>query len=448
MFNRILIANRGEIALRILRACKELGVQTVMVYSKADEKAMYLRHADETICIGPGVSGSSYLSIPNIISAAEIADVDAIHPGYGFLSENSHFAEICRSSNIEFIGPTAEVVEMVGNKARARQEAEKAGIPVVPGSPGIITDEEEALRIAQSIGYPVLIKASAGGGGRGMRLARNDISLVNAIHAAGAEAEAAFGDGSLYVEKWIEKPRHVEVQILGDQHGNIVHLYERDCSVQRRNQKIVEESPCASLPEGVRRKLLRSAVKLAKSVGFTNAGTVEFVVDSDNRYYFIEVNARIQVEHPVTEMLTGIDLVKEQLRVACGEKLGFSQDQVKPRGHAIECRINAEDPDGDFRPCPGRVTAFFPPGGPGVRLDSHVYSGYTVPSMYDSLLGKLIVHRGSREEAIGTMRRALDEFVVEGIKTNLPLHRRILRNSVFVEGHYNTAFLETYLMKG
>jgi len=448
VFNRVLIANRGEIALRVLRACRELGVQTVMVYSKADEDAVYLRHADETICIGPGVSGESYLSIPNIISAAEIADVDAIHPGYGFLAENAHFAEICRSSNIEFIGPSAEVVSMMGDKARARAEAEKAGIPVVPGSPGTISDEEEGLEVAREIGYPVLIKASAGGGGRGMRTAQNDLTLVNGIHAARAEAEAAFGDGTLYMEKLVDKPRHVEVQILGDSHGNVIHLGERDCSVQRRKQKVVEEAPCVSISRDIRKKLHRSAVKLAKSVGFENAGTVEFILDGDNKFYFIEVNARIQVEHPVTEMITGIDLVKEQMRIASGEKLCCTQDQVKIKGHAIECRINAEDPDDNYRPCPGLVTSFIPPGGSGVRVDTHVYSGYRVPSLYDSLLGKVIVFKPTREEAVATMRRALDEFVIEGIKTNLSLHRRIIRNSVFAKGHYNTAFLEEFLLKG
>jgi len=448
VFNRILIANRGEIALRVLRACRELDIQTVMVYSKADEDTVYLRHADETICIGPGISGESYLSIPNIISAAEIADVDAIHPGYGFLAENAHFAEICRSSNIKFIGPSAETVAMMGDKARAREEAEKAGIPVVPGSSGTISDEEEGLAVAREIGYPVLIKASAGGGGRGMRLAHNDISLVNSIHAARAEAEAAFGNGALYIEKWVTKPRHVEVQILGDSHGNVIHLQERDCSIQRRNQKILEEAPCASISRDVRKKLLRAAVKLAKAVNFVNAGTVEFILDSDDRFYFIEVNARIQVEHPVTEMITGIDLVKEQLRIACGEKLSHSQDQVKVLGHAIECRINAEDPDDNYRPCPGLITSFIPPGGAGVRIDTHVYSGYRVPSLYDSLLGKVIVIKPTRAEAVATMKRALDEFVIEGIKTNLSLHRRIIRNSVFMQGHYNTAFLETYLLRG
>jgi len=447
VFNRILIANRGEIALRILRACKELGIQTVMVYSKADEKAYYLRHADETICIGPGVSGGSYLSMPNIISAAEIADVDAIHPGYGFLAENGHFAEICRSSNIEFIGPTVEAIELFGNKARARAAAEKAGIPVVPGSEGTVAEEEEALSVAKAIGYPVLIKASAGGGGRGMRLAHNDISLVNSLHAARSEAEIAFGDSTVYIEKWVEKPRHIEVQILADNYGNVVHLFERDCSVQRRNQKIVEESPSPSLPKDVRRKIHRAAVKLSKSTGFTNAGTVEFIVDDRNRFYFIEVNARIQVEHPVSEMVTGIDLVKEQLRVASGEKLAFSQDQIKVQGHSIECRINAEDPEDDFRPSPGRITSYIPAGGPGVRIDSHVSSGYEVPPLYDSLLGKLIVTKPTRDEAIVTMRRALDEFVIEGIKTNLPLHRQIMRNKVFGDGTHNTAFLETYILK-
>jgi acetyl-CoA carboxylase biotin carboxylase subunit len=418
-----------------------------MVYSKADEKAHYLRHADETICIGPGVSGDSYLSMPNIISAAEIADVDAIHPGYGFLAENGHFAEICRSSNIEFVGPSVEVIELFGNKARARAAAEKAGIPVVPGSEGTVSEEEEALSVAKEIGYPVLIKASAGGGGRGMRLAHNDISLVNSLHAARSEAEAAFGDGTVYIEKWVDKPRHVEVQIIGDQHGNLIHLFERDCSVQRRNQKVVEETLSPSITKDMRKKMHRAALKLAKSVGFTNAGTVEFIVDDKNRFYFIEVNARIQVEHPVTEMITGVDLVKEQLRVSSGQKLSVSQDQVKAGGHSIECRINAEDPDDDFRPSPGRITNYIPPGGPGVRIDSHVAANYVVPPLYDSLLGKLIVTKPTRDEAIVTMRRALDEFVVEGIKTNLPLHRQIMRNKVFVDGTHNTSFLETYVLK-
>jgi acetyl-CoA carboxylase biotin carboxylase subunit len=447
VFNRILIANRGEIALRVLRACKELGMQTVMVYSKADEKSAYLRHADETICIGPGVSGSSYLSIPNIIAAAEIADVDAIHPGYGFLSENPHFAEICRSSNIEFIGPPVEVVRLMGDKARAREEAEKAGLPVVPGSSGTVADEEEALSVARQIGYPVLIKAVAGGGGRGMRLAHNDISLVNSLHQARAEAEAAFGDGAVYIEKYVEQPRHVEVQILGDSRGNIVHLFERDCSVQRRNQKVVEETPCVSLPDKVRRNIHRAAVRLAKAVGYVNAGTVEFIVDRDDRFYFIEVNARVQVEHPITEMVTGIDIVKEQFRIAAGEKLSVTQDQVRVRGHAIECRINAEDPDDEFRPSPGRIVGYIPPGGMGVRVDTHIFAGYVVPSFYDSLLAKLIVHRPTRDEAIVTTRRALDEFVVEGIKTNLPLHRRIMRNAAFVSAKYNTSFLDTYVLR-
>ncbi len=447
MFNRILIANRGEIALRVQRACREFGIQTVMVYSKADEKAMYLRHADETICIGPGVSGESYLSIPNIIAAAEIADVDAIHPGYGFLAENAHFAEICRSSNVGFIGPSVEVIELMGNKARAREAAERAGIPVVPGSRGTVEEEEEAVAVAREIGYPVLIKASAGGGGRGMRLAHNDMSLLSSFHAAKSEAENAFGDGALYIEKWIASPRHVEVQILGDESGNVIHLLERDCSVQRRNQKLIEESPCPSLPEKTRRRLQDAAVKLAKAVRFTNAGTVEFVVDRDHRFYFIEVNARIQVEHPVSEMVTGVDILKEQLRIAAGQKLSISQNQVRASGHAIECRINAEDPTDDFKPCPGRITSYIPAGGPGVRVDSHVYAGYEVPSLYDSLLGKLIVHGRTRDAALTTMRRALDEFVVEGIKTNLPLHRRILRNSTFLDGDYDTSFLETQVLK-
>jgi acetyl-CoA carboxylase biotin carboxylase subunit len=336
---------------------------------------------------------------------------------------------------------------MMGDKARAREEAEKAGLPVVPGSSGTVADEEAALAVARQIGYPVLIKAVAGGGGRGMRLAHNDISLVNSLHQARTEAEAAFGDGAVYIEKFIEQPRHVEVQILGDTRGNIVHLFERDCSVQRRNQKVVEETPCASLPDKIRRNLHRAAVRLARSVGYVNAGTVEFIVDREDRFYFIEVNARVQVEHPITEMVTGVDIVKEQFRIAAGEKLSFSQDQVKVRGHAIECRINAEDPEDEFRPSPGRIVGYIPPGGMGVRVDTHIFAGYVVPPHYDSLLAKLIVHRPTREEAIVTTRRALDEFVVEGIKTNLPLHRRIMRNAAFVSAKYNTSFLDTYVLR-
>jgi acetyl-CoA carboxylase biotin carboxylase subunit len=448
-FQRVLVANRGEIALRVIRACREMGIQTVAVYSKVDEQALYLRYADETVCIGPGASSGSYLSIPNIIAAAEIANVDAIHPGYGFLSENPHFAEVCRESRIEFIGPDTEAIALVGDKARARQTAQKAGILVVPGSEGTVQTEEDALDVAGQIGYPVLLKAAAGGGGRGMRVAHNDISLVTGFRAAQAEAEAAFGNGAIYIEKYLQRPRHVEMQILGDRFGTIIHLGERDCSLQRRHQKLVEEAPSPAVTRDLRKRMGKAAVRLAKAAGFTNAGTVEFLLDtSDGKFYFIEVNARIQVEHPLTEMVTGIDLVKEQIRLAAGEKLGYGQDAVRLRGAAIECRINAEDPDRDFSPRPGTVATFISPGGPGVRIDSHVYPGYRVPPTYDSLIGKLIVHRRTREDAVIGMRRALDEFIVEGIPTTIPFHRRVMRHPDFVAGQYDTGFLASGQIEG
>ena len=445
MISRVLVANRGEIALRVLRACRELGLQTVAVYSQADAKAGYLRFADETICIGKARSADSYLSIPNILAAAEIADVDAIHPGYGFLSENAHFADICRASNITFVGPSAEAIRTMGDKAAARAAAKRAGVPVVPGSKGTIKDETDALQVAHEIGYPVLVKASAGGGGRGMRVAHNDMSLRTALQAAQSEATAAFGDGSVYLEKYLDRPRHVEVQLLGDQHGNVVHFYERDCSVQRRHQKMLEESPCPSLPREVRKKMHRLAVKLLKSINYWSVGTVEFLVDRDNSFYFIEVNARIQVEHPVTEMVTGMDLVKEQLRIATGEKLGYDQESIRMTGAAIEVRINAEDPDFDFRPSAGQVTTWSVPGGPGVRVDSHVTAGYHVPPYYDSMIAKLIVHAESRRAAIARLARALDEFTVAGIRTTIPFHRRILGHAGFQAGHYDTGFVEDFL---
>lgn len=448
MFQRILVANRGEIALRVIRACRDLGVEVVSVYSEADRDAPYLDLADEAICIGPAAAADSYLNIPRIISAAEIADVQAIHPGYGFLSENPHFAEVCRSCNIEFIGPPQEAMRRLGNKNEARKMAQQAEVPVVPGSDGLVDTDAEALRVAHAMGFPVLIKAASGGGGRGMRVARNDISLQAGLKAARQEAEKAFKDGSVYLEKYLEQPRHVEVQILADRHGNAVHLWERDCSLQRRHQKLVEESPAPKLPASVREEICRAAVRLVKSAGYQNAGTCEFLVDRENRFYFIEVNARIQVEHPVTELVTGIDLVRQQIRIAAGEPLPFKQDDIEQRGVAIECRINAEDPAAEFRPSPGKITRWQPPAGPGVRLDSHVVTGYSVPPNYDSLIAKLIVHQPTRLEALACMRRALAEFTVEGIKTTIPMHREIMNQSAFIEGRVDTTFIERTWQRG
>ena len=446
MYNRILIANRGEIALRVIRACKELGIETVAVFSEADRGSQYLDLADEAICIGPARSGESYLKIARVISAAEIGNVEAIHPGYGFLAENSHFNEVCRSCNIDFIGPTPEAMEKLGDKNSARSMAREANVPVVPGSGGLIEDDNEALRVAKEIGFPVLIKATAGGGGKGMRVAANDLALKTALQQARAEAEAAFGDGGVYLEKYIERPRHVEVQVIADHHGNAVHLWERECSTQRRHQKLIEESPGPNLPEETRREMCDAAVRLIKLAGYTNAGTVEFIVDKDNRFYFIEVNARIQVEHPVSEMVTGIDLIKSQILVASGERLPWRQDQIVQRGAAIECRINAEDPDRNFQPCPGKITKMFIPGGNGVRFDSHAHVGYSVPPYYDSMIAKLIVHKPTRIEAIECMIRCLDELRIEGIKTTAPFHKRVLRNSVFVDGWVDTTFVERELL--
>ena len=444
MFRRVLIANRGEIAQRVIRACRELGIETVAVYSAADADALYLRQADDTICIGPAPASKSYLHIPTIIAAAEVADVEAIHPGYGFLAENDHFAEVCRSCKIQFIGPEPETIAMLGNKVQAREIARKAGVPVVPGSDGPVPDENRALAIAQEIGFPLMIKASAGGGGRGMRIARNEPSLVAGFHAASAEAEAAFGDGTVYLEKLIENPRHVEVQILADRHGNVVHLFERDCSVQRRHQKLVEESPSPALTPAMREKICQWAVQVARAAHYTNAGTVEFLLARDGSCYFIEVNARIQVEHTVTELVTGIDLIQQQILIASGERLAFAQEDVRCQGSAIECRINAEDPERDFLPSPGRIDLFVPPGGPGVRMDSHCYSGYRIPPNYDSMIGKLLVHRARRDLSIRTMLRALDEFVIEGVKTTVPILRSILSHSDFRSGDHDTGFVERY----
>ena len=444
MFKRVLIANRGEIALRVIRACRELGIETVAVYSQADADALYLTQADETICIGPAAAARSYLHIPSIISAAEIADVEAIHPGYGFLSENAHFAEVCNSCNIRFIGPDPKSIHMIGNKANARELAIAAGVPVVPGSDGPVGDEKEALRVARRLNYPVLIKAAAGGGGRGMRIARNDPSLVSGFHSATSEAEAAFGDGTVYLERLVDNPRHVEFQILGDVQGNVIHLGERDCSVQRRHQKLVEESPSTLLTPELRAEMGSAAVRMAKAANYHNAGTVEFLVDRSGAYYFIEVNARIQVEHTVTEMITGVDLIEQQLRLAAGEPLGLAQEDIKMNGHVIECRINAEDPERDFQPSPGEIELYVPPGGPGVRVDGHAYSGYRIPPNYDSMIAKLLTHRPTREHAIRTMLRALEEFVIAGRKTTIPLLREVLRHPDFRAGEHDTGFIQRY----
>jgi acetyl-CoA carboxylase biotin carboxylase subunit len=420
----------------------------VAVYSEADRDAPYLDLADQAICIGPPAAAESYLKIPRLISAAEGSSAQAIHPGYGFLSENAHFAEVCRDCKIEFIGPPPEAMHRLGNKNQARKLAQQAGVPVVPGSEGLLERERDAVLLARDIGYPVLIKAAAGGGGRGMRVAGDEGELLSRLGAARQEAEAAFKDGSVYLEKYIERPRHVEVQILGDRHGHVVHLWERECSLQRRHQKLVEESPAPNLPAEVRQAMCEAAVRLARAAGYSSAGTCEFLVDAQHRFYFIEVNARIQVEHPVTELVTGVDLVREQIRIAAGEPLRFRQEEVVQRGSAIECRINAEDPDDHFRPSPGLITRWQTPGGPGVRLDTHAVAGYRVPPNYDSLVAKLLAHQPSRAEAIATMRRALGEFVVEGIHTTIPIHKKIIGHPAFAKGHVDTTFIERTWVRG
>jgi acetyl-CoA carboxylase, biotin carboxylase subunit len=442
MFQRILIANRGEIALRIIRACRELGVDTVAVFSEADRGARYLELASEAFCIGPAAATDSYLRIERIIGAAEIGNVEALHPGYGFLSENADFAEKCRASQIEFIGPPHDAMHKLGDKVQARIIARQANVPCVPGSEGLVSGDAEAVRVAEDIGYPVLIKATAGGGGKGIRPAHNEIALRTELKAAAAEAEKAFKNSGVYLEKLIEKPRHVEVQVLADQHGKVMHLWERDCTMQRRHQKLIEESPAPNLPHQVRQEICAAAVRLVREAGYFNAGTVEFIVDQSNQYYFIEVNARIQVEHPVTEAVTGIDLIQQQLRVAAGEELAFSQNDIETRGAAIEVRINAEDPDNGFRGCPGTITRLRLPGGPGVRFDSHVYEGYRISPYYDSMIGKLIVHRPTREQAVVAMQQALGEFRIEGVKTTIPLAQKILDHTVFRDGTGDTKFVE------
>jgi len=446
MFSRILIANRGEVALRIIRACKELGVEAVAVYSEADRNASYLHLADERICIGGASSAESYLNIPRIIAAAEIADVEAIHPGYGFLAENAHFAEVCRDCKIEFIGPSAESMKALGDKIRAKELARQARVPTVPSSDGAVATVEEAVGVAERLGYPVALKAAAGGGGRGIRFAHNEATLRAGFRQAEAEAEAAFKDGRLYMERCLENFRHIEVQVLGDRSGTVMHLFERDCTVQRRRQKLIEETPAPALDRAVREEICAAAVRLAEAVGYYSAGTVEFILDAHNEFYFLEVNTRIQVEHPVTEMVTGQDLVSWQLRIAAGEKLALSRRDMAQRGCSIECRINAEDPEHNFRPSPGRVEAFVAPGGPGVRWDSHVYQGYEIPSQYDSLIGKLIVHRPTRTEAIATARRALEEFVIYPTKTTIPLCREVLGHPNFQAGTWDTTYIEREML--
>ena len=442
MFSRILIANRGEIALRIIRACHELGIEAVAVYSEADKDAPYLQLADEAICIGPANPAESYLNIPRIISAAEIADVEAIHPGYGFLAENINFAQICQDCGIIFIGPPVEAMRLLGDKVQARKLAHKARVPVVPGSDGAIEEESEALKLANKMGYPVMIKAAAGGGGRGMRVAHNDISFRSAFGAAQAEAEAAFGDGSVYLEKFIVEPRHVEVQVMADNAGNALHFYERDCTIQRRHQKMIEESPCPVLDERDREQLAEAALRIIKEAKYVNAATIEFLLDKDKKFYFIEANTRIQVEHPVTEMVTGHDLIKWQLKIAAGQPIKLRQKNIKHTGVAIECRINAEDPANNFASCPGTITRYIPPGGPGVRVDTHVHQGWTVSTSYDSMISKLIVHQRTRTEAIATMKRALREFVIEPIKTTIPACLDILSHNLFVKNKIDTGFVE------
>jgi acetyl-CoA carboxylase, biotin carboxylase subunit len=444
MFKKILIANRGEIACRIIWACKELDIRTVAIHSEVDRDALHVRFADEAVCIGPAPSAQSYLNIPQIISAAEITNVDAIHPGYGFLSENPYFAEVCEACNVTFIGPSPQVIRLMGDKAIARQTMKAAGVPVTPGSEGTVDDEETALREAARIGYPLLIKATAGGGGRGMRLARDAGELRQAYQSARAEAEASFKNSGVYLERYIERPRHIEIQVLADNYGNIVHLGERECSIQRRHQKLIEESPSPAVSWDLRQEMGNVAVKACKEVGYSNVGTMEFLLDQNGKYYFMEMNTRIQVEHPVTEMVTVSDLVSAQIRVSAGEPLNLTQDELMFVGHSIECRINAEDPE-TFTPSPGRITTFNLPSGPGVRVDTAIYSGYVVPPHYDSLIAKLVVHARTRERAIARMRRALGAMVVEGIKTTIPLHLRILEERDFIEGNLSTDFMDRFL---
>ncbi|MQA28579.1 MAG: acetyl-CoA carboxylase biotin carboxylase subunit [Luteitalea sp.] len=446
MFKKILIANRGEIAMRIIFACRELGVKTVAVYSEADENSLHVRFADEDVCIGPARSADSYLNVPAVISAAEITGADAIHPGYGFLSESAYLAEVCEACHIKFIGPDPQVIRLMGDKARARRVMRKAGVPILPGSEGPVETEEKALKVARDIGFPVIVKATNGGGGRGMRVVRAAGELSNAVKTAQREAEAAFGVGDVYIEKYVESPRHIEFQILGDQHGSVVHLGERECSIQRRHQKLIEESPSPGLTEKMRRRIGGIVIDAAKAVQYTNAGTFEFLMDPDGRFYFMEANTRLQVEHPVTEMVTGIDIVKEQIRIAAGERLGFKQSDVTFTGHSIECRVNAEDPE-TFVPSPGVIHVFSIPGGPGVRIETLAHSDCTISPYYDSMIAKIIVHGRDRHEAIARMRRTLEMTVIEGIKTSIPLHLRILSDPEFVSGKLSTSFMDRFFAR-
>ena len=444
MFEKVLIANRGEIALRVIRACREMGIQTVAVYSQADSESLHVKLADEAFCIGPAAAVRSYLHIPALISTAVVTGADAIHPGYGFLAENANFAQICADHKVKFIGPSVAAIRGMGDKSTAREVMRKAGVPIVPGTQGLVDDEREAFSVADDIGFPVIVKATAGGGGKGMRVARDAAELSRALNAAKTEAQAAFGDGGVYIEKYLKPIRHIEIQVMADAHGNVIHLGERDCSVQRRHQKLIEEAPSPVITPEIRAKMGEAAVKAAKNIGYEGAGTVEFIF-ADNKFYFMEMNTRIQVEHPVTEMITGFDLIKEQICVASGLKLSIKQEDVSFFGHAIECRINAEDPDRNFMPSPGRIDAYIAPGGPGVRIDSHCYPGYSIPPNYDSLLSKLICWGRTRQEAIQRMQRALDEYAITGIFTTIPFHQRVLSHPIFQRGDVSTDFIEKHM---
>ncbi|MCB2204356.1 acetyl-CoA carboxylase biotin carboxylase subunit [bacterium] len=443
MFSKILIANRGEIALRIIRTCKVMGVPTVAVYSTADEDSLHVRFADEAVCIGPPAGRESYLNIPRILAAAEITGADAIHPGYGFLAENAEFSEICQESGIKFIGPSPDMINRMGNKSLAKATVQEANVPTVPGSDGVVKDLDAAHAVLEGMDMPVIIKASAGGGGKGMRIVRDKEEFDRQFRMAKAEAESSFNNGDLYIEKYIERPRHVEVQILGDQHGNVVHLGERDCSIQRRHQKLIEESPSPAVTPELRQRMGDAAVAAAKSINYEGAGTIEFLLDASGSFYFMEMNTRIQVEHPVTEEVTGVDLIREQIRIAAGEALP-EEGYAPPKGHSIECRINAEDPDHDFRPSPGRIVTWHSPSGLGVRVESHAYQGYRIPPYYDSMIAKLIVYGSNREEAIDRMRQALEEFIIEGVSSTIPFHKKVMLNSKFREGDFDTHFLESF----